>query len=213
MSVYVAPNASRARGLSDEVNRRLAASLRYVFAELGQQLKIDPAAAAAWLARLAAAKRSFPLVHALFHAIVAEVQAQNIPAAWDYAQRVLAQPLSGPAGLTLLNLDEVGPAAVALLQRFTDIEEENRLDLTAAAPADVERLTDMLADAREMMAQHDPELLGELEALVSDVLLVGRGRRPPLHDRCGILLCNLGWTFHQSRSPARCLGSCRHHCA
>jgi len=178
MSAYVAPNASRARGLTDEVNRRLVASLRYVFAEVGQRLEIDRAAAAAWLDRLAAAKRSFPLVHALFHAVVAEVQIDNIPAARNYAQRLLAQPLSEPTGLRLLNLDDdrLGPEAIALFRRFTDIEEENRLDLTPAAQVDVDRLTGMFAVARVMMEQHDPELLGELEALVSDVLLVGQAR-------------------------------------
>jgi hypothetical protein len=178
MSAYVAPNESRARCLSDEVNRRLAASLRYVFAEVGAQLEIDSAAAAAWLERLADAKRSFPLVHALFHAVVAEVQVDNIPAAKKYAQRLLAQPLSKPAGLTLLNLDDdrLGPEAVALFQRFVDIEDENRLDLTAAAQIDVDRVTGMFAVAREMMAQHDPELLGEFEALVTDVLLVGQAK-------------------------------------
>src|SRR5215475_2605085 len=116
MSDFVVPSASRARDLSNEVNRRLVASLRYVFGEVGKHLEIDPTATADWLDRLAAAKRSFPVVHALFHALVAEVQAERYAAAKKFAEQLLTQPLSDPAEPRLLNLDDaaLGPDAVAL---------------------------------------------------------------------------------------------------
>jgi hypothetical protein len=178
MSDFVVPSASRARDLSNEVNLRLVASLRYVFGEVGKHLEIDPTATTDWLDRLAAAKRSFPVVHALFHALVAEVQAERYAAAKKLAEQLLAQPLSEPAEPRLLNLDDahLGPDAVALFKRFAEVEEANRLDLTAAAPGDVARMAGLFTEALLMMARHDPELLGEFEALVSDVVLVGQSK-------------------------------------
>ena len=177
MSAYVLRDASRARRLSDEVNRRLLDSLRYVFDEVGSQLEIDQIRAGEWLAQLSRARRAAPLVHAQFHALVGAVQDGRMAVARDLARRLLEQP-GAAATQWLMNLDDarLGTDAAALFAPFVDLEEDNRLDIVPAAEHDLARITAMFAEAREMMGRHDPELLGEFEALVSDVIVVGQGQ-------------------------------------
>lgn len=179
MSNLVVPDASRAQRLSDEVNRRLCASLRYVFDAVGSELGVDKDITAPWLERLEEARRSFPLVHASYHALVADVQTGDLAQAKTEAARLLGYDLGTPAGLSIVNLDgtALGADAIPLFSRFADIEEENRLDLVVAQERDVDRFIDFFDVARDLMSKHHPELLDEFEALVDTVILVGQADR------------------------------------
>jgi HEXXH motif-containing protein len=169
------PDGARAQALSAEVNRRLIDSLRYVFDEAGAALGIEPARFKAWIDALEKAGRPDPLVHTLFHALVAEIQSGDIEAATPLAERLLTLSGARP-GLGVHPVDDVtnGARPLALFSRFVDLEEDNRLDLKAPGEELVASVVPVIDFALDLIARNDPALDGELRALVAELLLVGQ---------------------------------------
>lgn len=168
------PNAARTRGLSAEVHRRMCASLEYVFEAAGPALGLDALQVKAWMMQFAAAHGVSPIVHARYHAMVAAIQSNELDVARREADSLLAiQPVAPPA-LEIFNLDDpaLGEGATALICRFADIEEANRLDLIPAPSEDIDTFRMLMVDADDMMAKYHPELHGEFHALISVMLAV-----------------------------------------
>jgi HEXXH motif-containing protein len=176
MSWSFHPDASRAHALSAEINARLLASLRYVFGEVGEALGIDAARFGAWIDGLPADARPDPLIHVLFHSIVADVQAGDFDAARAAAERMLALG-AAPDGLAVMaaDSDPAGDRPVALFARFADIEEANRLDFAALQGEGRAASVAMVEEALGLIGRNDPALDGELRALLSQILLLGQG--------------------------------------
>ena len=169
----VMPDAARARALSGEVHRRMAASLAYVFEAAGPALGLDADKIGVWMERFAQADRAPPMAHARYHAMVAAIQGNDLDLALLEAGRLLDMQMDA-AALDMFNLDDaaLGEGATALICRFADIEEANRLDLIPAASRDIDAFRLLLADAEIMMRDHHPELHGEFHALISTLLAV-----------------------------------------
>jgi hypothetical protein len=169
------PDPVRARAATREIDRRLIASLRYVFDTVGESLGCDADRVAHWLDGLAAADRPDPLVHALFHSLVAEYEGGDFDAARRLADRLLTVGAGHP-GLEVhpVEPDESSRRPVGLFSRFADLEEANSLDFVVPTEATVARVTPFIAEALGLISRNDPGLDGEFRALVSDILLVAQ---------------------------------------
>lgn len=174
MSNRVKPDAARARELCGEVNRRMAASLAYVFEAAGPAIGLDAEQAKLWLGQYAGPSGLPPMGHARYHAMVAAIQANDLGLARLEADSLLAMRMDGEAGLEIFNLDDpaLGEGARALICRFADIEEANRLDLIPAPSMEIDAFRLLLADAEAMMLNHHRELHGEFHALIRMMLAV-----------------------------------------
>ncbi len=152
----------------------MGASLDYVFEAAGPALGLDAGQVNAWMMQFAAAQRAEPMVHARYHAMVGAIQSNQIDVARHEADILLAIQPVAPSTLAIFNLDDpaLGEGATALICRFADIEEANRLDLIPAPSEDIETFRVLMAEADEMMAEHHPELHGEFHALISVMLAV-----------------------------------------
>ena len=175
MSWGFQPDASRALALRDEINTRLISSLRYVFGEVGDALGCDADRFAAWVAALEQAVRPDPLIHVLFHSIVADVQAGDIDAARRAAERMLTLG-AAREGLTVnaLDAEDDAPRPAVLFARFADIEDDNRLDFVAPDPALAGDFKTLIEGGIELIRRNDPALDGELRTLLTDVLLASQ---------------------------------------
>jgi HEXXH motif-containing protein len=169
------PSRKQAASLTAEINRRLAGSLRYVFSEAGSSIGLEPARVESWIAGIEAASRPDPLVHVLFHTLVAELQIGNYEGSRAVAERLLKLGAAG-SGLRVVRADpgSDGPRAIELFARFADLEEANRLDLVAPDNEEIERATPLIEQGLALLARNDPEQDGELRAFLSDILLVGQ---------------------------------------
>jgi HEXXH motif-containing protein len=134
-----------------------------------------------------------PGVHALFHTLVHAVQAEDWANGREAVARLLALDPGRRPELEAIPFDaaSLGQGMPEVFARLADIEERNRLDLTAAPPDDVQRFQGMLAEARRLLAASDPELLGEFEALVTEIYLVSQ--KPGHRFTLGALSCFETW--------------------
>jgi len=175
MLIGLAPNADLSRELSKFISRRLIESLDYVLAAAGDALHIDKQQHRDWIANLRD-RRAAPKTHALFHQLVAEIESDDLAGAGMTVDRLFGEdPVASPV-IRFPRFDEgsLGKATPELFTRFVDLEEDNRLDLIAATPQNVARLEQSWAAALPMIAENDPELAGELSALVSEFYVAGQ---------------------------------------
>jgi HEXXH motif-containing protein len=167
------PDGERAGLLNAEVHRRLVRSLDYVFGEIADALGVDQSALGEWLRRLEGAERVDPLLHTLFHTLVAQIGAEDSEGAAATLERMLTLGVAQP-GPSIHSVDNAVQAArpINLFSRFADLEEDNRLDLRAPTPAQAARGRSLLTEALAQIQRNDPQLDAELRALVTEFLLV-----------------------------------------
>lgn len=169
------PDGARAAVLVAEINRRLIGSLRYVFGEVGETLGWSAGDFDAWLATLERAERLDPLIHTLFHTLVAEIEAGEWQIAAAHAARLLTLGAAQPGlGIHAVDADDAGPRPVRLLGRFADLEESNRLDLIAPTPELVAGIVPPIEQALDLIRRNDPEMDEEFRVLIKDLLLVSQ---------------------------------------
>lgn len=168
------PDRERAAALTAEIDRRLQGSLRYIFEEFCD--RIDPDGRfAGWIGALERARRPDPLVHLLFHTLVAAIETGDDEEARRIADRLLT--LGGaPEDLAIrpVEHDPASDRPVGPFSRFADLEEANRLDLTVPDPGAVAAATTPIAQGLDLVRRNDPGLDAEFRAFVTDILLVGQ---------------------------------------
>jgi HEXXH motif-containing protein len=167
------PDPGRTAALRAEVDRRLWSSLRYIFGEVEG---LDPEHVFdAWIDRVEAAERADPMVHLLFHALVAAFDGDDMAGAKAIAARMLKQ---GPArpGLAIRTAEagDEGARPVALFDRFADLEKAEQLELTIPDPTAIRAALPLIEQGLRLIEANDPALHGELNALLSELLLVGQ---------------------------------------
>lgn len=169
------PDGRAAAMLSAEINRRLVESIAYLVGELGEAIDMDRPRLDRWLETIASAGRAEPLVHTLFHTLVAEMEEGTTHGARAVAERMLKLG-AAPGGLVILplgsELDHRRP--VPLVSRFADLEEANRLDLVALEPQAVAPAVALIEEGLALVARVDPDLGAEFRALVSEIWLVAQ---------------------------------------
>lgn len=169
------PDGARAATLGAEINRRLIGSLRYVFGEVGETLGCSATDFDIWLATLERAERLDPLLHTLFHTLVAEVEAGDWHIARGHAARLLTLGAAPPGlGIHPVDADDAAPRPVRLFGRFADLEEANRLDLIAPTPELVAGIMPQIDQALDLIRRNDPAMDEEFRALVKELLLVSQ---------------------------------------
>jgi len=167
------PDPARTAALRAEVDRRLWSSLHYIFGEVDG---LDPGNSFdAWIARVERAERADPLIHLLFHALVAALEEGDQNSANRIAARMLAQEPAAP-GLAIRSAeaDDDSARPVALFDRFADLEKAEQLDLTIPDPEAIAAALPHIEAGLRLIKANDPSLDGELHALLSELLLVGQ---------------------------------------
>jgi len=175
MLIGLAPSTDLAGALSETINRRLIDSLDYVLGAAGDALQIDGRRHQDLIANLRGQKAA-PKTHALFHRLVTEIESDDLASAGLTVARLFGEdPVASPV-IRFPRFDEqsLGKGTLELFIRFVDLEEDNRLDLIAATPQNVARLEHLWAAAFPMIEENDPELAGELSALVSEFYVAGQ---------------------------------------
>lgn len=178
------PDAAHARDLDASVRRQVGDSLSSLAEALTSALPDSRPA----FERLIAALRQGPVrpaVVALYSDIVLAVAAED--------EASLAAALAGAGALgdldspapfravTLRDAD-LGPGLAESYRRHADDDPEVTLDLAPADPAALAKAARVLAETTSRLAAADPELAGELSALVREVVFARNGGRGPNFD-------------------------------
>lgn len=186
------PDGEAAASLSAEIDRRLLDSIAYVFGEIAEAIEIDRQRLDDWLETIARARRVEPLVHTLFHTLVADIEEGATSRARAVVERMLKLG-AAPESLLILPLGSQleGPRPVPLISRFADLEEENRLDLVAPDRETVAAAVALIEEGLALAARSDPSLDAEFRALVSEIWLAAQA--PEHRFTTGAVSCFQNW--------------------
>ena len=167
----LAPDAKRGRMVSERMGARLAESLDYVFAECEGRLDLPSAAErAAFLQRLGLGPVP-PIAFGLYCDLVLAISADRL----EEASRLLRQLVStGSAkGLEISALSDPGSdEGAGRIQRLIDTDPTQDSPIIAPEPAHAARCEQLIRQALEMISRGHPELAGEFDAMIRQVVMV-----------------------------------------
>ena len=175
------PDAARARDIDAAVRQHVAGSLASVADALAPALPDSRPV----LDRLTRALRDGPVrpsVVALYSDIVLAISDEDQAALATALARAAAldDPASAaPCRAVTLRDDDIGPGLAESYRRHADDDPEVALDLAPADPAAMAGATRTLAETMGLIAAADPELSGELAALVREVVFAGNAGNGP----------------------------------
>jgi HEXXH motif-containing protein len=175
------PDPARARGLDDAVRHHVAGSLASVADALAPALPSSRPV----LDRLIRALRDGPVrpaVVAIYSDIVLAISAEDERRLTESLAQAAAlddTASSAPCRPVTLRDDDLGPGLAASYRRHADDDPEIALDLAPADPAAMAEATRTLAETTRRIAAADPDLAGELAALVREVVFATNDGRGP----------------------------------
>ncbi len=167
-----------------DVRRQIADSLSSVSAALAPQLPESPTA----LDRLIAGLRTGPVrpsVVAIYSDLVLAIANQDesaVVAALAAAAALETIESDGPCRVVTLSDTDLGPGMAASYIRHSDDDPEVTLDLVAVERERLAAAESALGMVRERIAAADPDLAGEIGALVREVVFAANGGRGPNFD-------------------------------
>ncbi len=126
-----------------------------------------------------------PAVVALYSDIVLAIADEDQAALTTALARAAAldDPASAaPCRAVTLRDEDLGPGLAESYRRHADDDPEIALDLAPADPAAMAEAARTLAETVELIAAADPELSGELAALVREVVFAANGGTSPDFD-------------------------------
>ncbi|MCC7275641.1 MAG: hypothetical protein IT561_23425 [Alphaproteobacteria bacterium] len=174
------PNAARAAALDRLVRGAFADSMATVLRSFADQGALAPEAAGAAV-RAVRTGAAPPAAVAAYADLVEAVYGDDHAAA-DDALRALIEatdraPWRGTRCVTLCDA-ALGRGQAARYRRLFDDDPGSPLDFAAAPPEELARATRLAADAAALLGAADADLLGEVRALVREIVFVS-GRRTP----------------------------------
>ena len=178
------PDPLGARQIDDNVRRHVADSLAAVAEALAQDLPDSHAV----LDRLIDALRAGPVrpaVVAIYSDLVSAIAAGDARLLGDALASAAALPdLSAPGACRAVTLrdPDLGPGMAASYLRHADDDPEIVLDIAALDPETLAASEAALAAATARVRSADPDLAGEVEALVREVVFARAGDRGPAFD-------------------------------
>jgi len=171
------PDAARARALDLRMRRELAASLRHVLAQCEGVLDYDHERLAALTEALDAGERYPATVFGRYYMLVDSLLAGDRPGA-ARALRALAATEALPVGQSVRALadPDICPRSADYLDKLAD-ELSEGLSLNPPSPEVVAAFETRYAAAMDLIRRAVPELAGEIEAIVNEVVPVAGGPR------------------------------------
>jgi len=172
MDVTFEPSAARGAALDRRMRARLADSLDYVFAQLGEDLGIDSGTAARTTESIRNQPQS-PHRFGAYYDLVLTVDDEDLDEARRLARELIA--LEPAAGLRIASIEE---------RPEEQVERERRLflsDPAMAAQPDAELLESThkrIADAFDLLERGFPEMAAEIRALLREIVIAAGPTEP-----------------------------------
>lgn len=165
-------NAARARRLDHQIRADLAASLEHLGSRCQGTIAFDAGGLNQLIHGLRAGDRYTPAAFALYsHLVFALLQDDHSKAAELLAQLIELAPQ--PTSLEILSLED--PRLAPQRQLLENLMQFEAVDAAALASPEAQGLSGFLGDhhwAMQCMEHHLPELAAEIQALVTQVILV-----------------------------------------
>jgi len=151
---------------------RLADTLDYVFGQVGEQLEVEPAAAADAVKRIRHERQS-PHVFGAYYQMVLALEDEQIENAREHAREILTR--SSDATLRIGAIDD-RPAAEADRYRRMFLQGELTIDQPDAAL--LQETISRIDAAFELLDRGFPEMADEVRALLSEIVLAAGSTDP-----------------------------------
>jgi hypothetical protein len=167
------PDTDHAIRTNQDMHDGLYDSLRYLTDELKNELPGLPAEFEAWRQMIGPEQRVSSAVFGTYYDAVEALQAGDIETGGALIQRILmAQPVARGVKITVLGRD-YAEADTRRVEKFMGAPETGAAGVTQPDPARADRFATKLADAIAWIERNLPELHGEMNTLLSELILVG----------------------------------------
>lgn len=192
------PDGDRGRILYRQVKGQLVQSLGQIAVASRSAVDVNEASLNSCLDALTRADHVSARVFGIYNDLLVSINGQNIPAVSKLFSELVEQDF-GRQGTGCYNLTDhdLGLANAARYIRWTDVDPENPLHLTAINEREFDRITNMVSEAFALLDGGAPEISSEIRALVSEIVFAktSEGERSAFHgvsSFClwGVLLCN-----------------------
>ena len=172
MDVTFEPSAARGAALDLQMRHRLADTLEYVFDQVGSELDVDVAAAAAAIERIREQRQS-PHVFGAYYEMVLSLEDEQIDQARANAREILARPSSREMRIGAID-DRPAPEADRYRRMFLEGE------LTGDQPerALLRNTLSRIDSAFELLDRGYPDMADEVRALLSEIVLAAGSDDP-----------------------------------
>jgi hypothetical protein len=167
-----APDASRGHACDRAMHGGLADSLRYILGESAGKVPFDRGAIERLILAIEDGQRFPPSTFALYYDLVpALLSGDHDAAAALFDALAHEQPIAAP--LAVYGLDD--PALASRRERYLRVmngDEPYKFDFLAPAPAQAQAFRSQFDRACALLERAAPELLGEMRAIISELILV-----------------------------------------
>lgn len=170
------PSGARAEAVNARMRRRLADSLRYIIEQAGEHLRIAPAAAAAFFARIDNGPVS-PLVYGAYCDLVLAIDADAL----DEAQQLLAEIIAAPncAGTRVIDLkDPASDREANRYLRLVDTDVDVPFSMAPPRPALAARGRRLIDQAFRLLERGNRPLADEVRGIVGEIVLASDAEDP-----------------------------------
>jgi hypothetical protein len=182
-----APSKERARRLDERMRERLGESLRHALERASGCLRPAGSGLEDFFARLAAGPVE-PQAFALYAEFVLALEDDRPDDAKVLLEALVALP-TPPTAISVLALrDPAGDPASARVQRVVDTDPRAPVRIQPPLPDASHRCRASIAEAWEWLEAGDPELLGEMRALLREIVLAAPRAGSPAFDGAAPLL-------------------------
>ena len=163
------PDAARGRDIDRRMNLELAASLRYVLDEARTQLSFDQQALLQLVQSLESGQRVSPFAFSCYYDLVGAMMDANAPLAASLLNQ-LAQSHAAPAARNFVRLADSGDCEItaAYLDKFVGSDDD--IVVKAPSTAIATEFIERFERGMDLMHRVAPELAGEVDAIVHDVI-------------------------------------------
>jgi hypothetical protein len=166
------PSARRGRALDQQMRRRLADTLDYVFGEVGEQLDVDSADAERLVAGVRSERQSFNLF-GIYYEIVLALEKEDVDRAKRLTRELFQQR---PAGRTAIGtIESRDSAQVERLRRLILSDLGTTTEPDAAL---LESTRKRIDDAFALLDRGFPQMSAEIRELLSEIIIAAGPEDP-----------------------------------
>jgi HEXXH motif-containing protein len=170
------PDAARARRIDQRMRAGLSESIEY----LGSCIREQWGESIDGLDRLVASMRNGgaypPSTFGLYYEATSALMGADEPAARQCFAELLQERRISPEGVRVLTLDQIVPAANrARYQRLMDTDPNTRFTILPPPPGEADAAVRRIHSGLRRLRRAIPELAGEFDALIRELILVAGG--------------------------------------
>jgi HEXXH motif-containing protein len=165
MDVTFEPSAARGAALDEQMRLRLADTLDYVFAQIGDAIGADVAAAADVTRRIRHERQS-PHMFGAYYEMVLAIEEERIDDARDLAREILTR-----SSADALHIRAIDDRSAQEAGRYRRMFLDSEIVVNQPEPALLERAMGRIRSAFALLDRGFPEMAGEVRALLSEIVL------------------------------------------